>query len=262
MIQSTLDVIKYGFNSRRAWWFTATSRSRARFTRTVIGSYWLGIANLIFCILLGSVYGVVFKVPNPKEYFIYLGLGFSIWSSISGSLNSSPTIFSINSENIKNLKINPVFYVLEEWAFQIQTFCQSFIIIILFLAFLSPIIVVNLFVFTPIHILNLFLLLLWLPLLICLSASRFQDIYQLIPIFTQLIFLLSPIFYYERDLGYLSKITDYNILYKILGLLRDSITKGEFHFRESLIILFANLLMIIFSFSLFNKLKKNLIFYL
>ena len=38
--------------------------------------------------------------------------------------------------------------------------------------------------------------------------------------------------------------------------------KGEFNFKESMIILFANFLMIIFSFSLFNKLKKNLIFYL
>ena len=66
MIQNTNKILKYGFDSRRAWWFTATARSRARFTRTVIGSLWLGIANLIFCIVLGSVYGVVFKVPDPK----------------------------------------------------------------------------------------------------------------------------------------------------------------------------------------------------
>ena len=261
MIQNTINIIKYGFKSRRAWWFTATARSRARFTRTIIGSLWLGIANLIFCILLGSVYGVVFKVPDPKDYFIYLGLGFSIWSTISSSLNSSPLIFEINSENLLNLKINPVFYVLEEWAFQIQTFCQSFLLIIFFLIFLSPIIIVNLFLFAPIHLINLFLLLLWLPLLICLAASRFQDIYQLIPILTQLIFLLSPIFYYERDLGYLSKITEYNIIYQTLGLLRDSIIKGELHFYKSIILFFANILMIIISLSIFNKLKKKLIFY-
>ena len=43
---------------------------------------------------------------SPEMLKIYLGLGFSIWSAISGALNSSPTIFSINSENLKSLGIN------------------------------------------------------------------------------------------------------------------------------------------------------------
>ena len=70
MLQESSKLIIYGIKTRRAWWFTATARTRARFSRTVIGSLWLGIANLLFSLVLGGVYGVVFKVPNVIEYFI------------------------------------------------------------------------------------------------------------------------------------------------------------------------------------------------
>ncbi len=262
MLSKNFDLIKYGFKTRRAWWFSATARTRARFSRTIIGSFWLGLANLLFALALGGVYGIVFKAPSLKEYFIYIGLGFSIWATIGGALNSSPQIFEMNAHNIKNSRIHPVFYLLEEWAFQIQTFIQSFLLIIIFIAFLSPKILVNFIIFSPLHLLNLFLFILWLPLLICLAAIKYQDLYQLLPLFTQLTFLLSPIFYTEKNLGNLTFIAKYNPIYQVLSLLRESIINGNFIFKESIILLLINLFMVIFSFRILEKTKKELIFYI
>ena len=262
MLIEAAKLIKYSLKTRRAWWFTATARTRARFSRTVIGSLWLGIANLFFSISLGAVYGIVFKVPDIKEYFIYLGIGFSIWSTLGGALNSSPTILENNSNNILNLKIHPVFYVMEEWAFQFQTFLQSFSILLIFIGFLSPQILINFIVFSPIHILNLSLFILWLPLIICLLASKYQDLYQLIPIITQLIFLISPIFYTERNLGDLQNVANFNPIYKVLALLRDSMINGSLYFKASFILLIINLIMVVVSFMVLHKSKKNLVFYI
>lgn len=262
MLKEVFKLVRYGFETRRTWWFTATARTRARFSRTVIGSLWLGIANLLFSLVLGGVYGVVFKVPNLTQYFIYLGLGFSIWATLGGAINSSPSIFDNNSTNIINSKIHPIFYVLEEWAFQIQTFIQSFILIIIFIAFLSPNILINLIIFSPIHILNLFLFIFWLPLLICLAAVRYQDLYQLLPIVTQLIFLLSPIFYTEKNLGELKIIADSNPIYQVLALLRNSLINGEFLFRPAIILLIVNFMMVTISLLFLSRSKKNLVFYI
>ena len=262
MLKSSLQLIKHGILTRRAWWFTATARTRARFSRTVLGSFWLGIANLLCSLLLGGVYGAVFKVDNLKEYFIYLSLGFSIWTILGGAINSAPNIFEINAENIKNSNINPIFYVLEEWAFQIQSFIQSFLLIILFITFFSPNIFINFLIFSPIHLLNFFLFILWLPLIICLTAVKYQDIYQLIPIFTQLIFLLSPILYSEKNLGSLGLIARLNPIYRVLAVLRNSIIEGKFFFKISLILLIINILMILVSFYILSKKRKQLIFYI
>ena len=262
MVKTSIQLIKYGILTRRAWWFTATARTRARFSRTVLGSFWLGIANLLCSLLLGGVYGAVFKVSNLKEYFIYLSLGFSIWTILGGAINSAPMIFEVNAENIKNSNINPVFYVLEEWAFQIQTFIQSFILIVIFISFFSPNILLNFLIFSPINILNFFLFILWLPLIICLTAVKYQDLYQLIPIFTQLIFLLSPILYSEKNLGNLGIIAKFNPIYQILAIIRDSIIEGKFFFESSAILFIFNLLMIFISFYVLSLKKKQIIFYI
>ena len=42
IVKMLLDNFKFAFKSRKAWWYTATSRSRARFARTTLGSFWLG----------------------------------------------------------------------------------------------------------------------------------------------------------------------------------------------------------------------------
>jgi lipopolysaccharide transport system permease protein len=159
-----------------------------------------------------------------------------------------------------NTNINPLFFVLEEWCFEIQTFLQSLGMVILFLGILDSQIFINL-IYTPIHFLNLIIFIFWAPLIICLLAARYTDIYQLVPIITQLIFLMSPILYQERNLGKLSFLADYNPIYKILALFRDSIMEGKFFFKESFTLLFLNSVMFFISLLLLNKYKKRLIFY-
>ena len=74
--------IRYAFKTRRAWWFTASSKSRERFARTTLGSFWLGLSNLFSITALAIVYGTVFKVPNFREYAVYLGIGLVTWNTI------------------------------------------------------------------------------------------------------------------------------------------------------------------------------------
>ncbi|RPG18000.1 MAG: phosphate ABC transporter permease [Pelagibacteraceae bacterium TMED124] len=262
MIKNVISPIKYALRTRRAWWFTATARTRARYSRTILGSLWLGISNLLFVLILGFVYGFVFNVENFKEYYIYLGLGFSAWNTIGGSLNSSPNIFENNSANLINSTLNPIFYVLEEWAFQIQNFFQAFLMVVVFLSLLDYKIFFNFLICSPIHFLNISIFIFWAPLIICLLASKYCDIYQLIPIFTQLIFLLSPILYQEKNLGSLSLVADYNLIYKVLALFRDSIILGNFYWMEGLILLLINLIMTIISINLLESKKNEIIYYL
>ena len=110
---------------RRAWWFTATARTRARFARTFLGSFWLGLSNLLSIAALALVYGTVFKVQDFSTYVVYLGIGLVVWNGISSAISSAPNLFEYNQSHVHNTNLNPIFYVLDEWAFQIQTFLQS-----------------------------------------------------------------------------------------------------------------------------------------
>ena len=93
MMKQTIELLNYCFKTRRAWWFTASSKTKARYARTKLGSLWLGISTLFTVIFLGFIYGKVFQVENFLDYFIYLGFGLLIWNSICDSINSAPLIF-------------------------------------------------------------------------------------------------------------------------------------------------------------------------
>tara|TARA_Y100001968_G_scaffold240380_1_gene223925 strand:+ start:1442 stop:2221 length:780 start_codon:yes stop_codon:yes gene_type:complete len=255
-----LNNFKFAFKTRKAWWYTATSRSRARFARTTLGSFWLGLSNLLSIATLGIVYGTVFSVENFKSYFIYLGFGLVIWNVISSSIANAPQLFAHNSSNIKNMNLNPIFYTLEEWSFQLQTFLQSFVLVFFVFLFFKFSLLFNLLLYSWIPFINLFLFVYWFPVIICLVSVRYSDIAQLVPIVLQLVFLTSPILYKKETLGSLSWITDMNFIYQVLTPLRDSIIEGYINYRGSLILLLINLVGILFTIILLNIENKKLPF--
>ena len=257
-----LNSFKFAFKTRKAWWYTATSRSRARFARTVLGSFWLGFSNLLSILTLGIVYGTVFSVQNFKSYFIYLGIGLVVWNTISSSISNSPQLFSHNSSNIKNMNLEPIFYTLEEWSFQLQTFIQSFILVLFVFLFFKASLFINLLLYSWIPFLNLIIFIYWFPLIVCLISVRFTDIAQLVPIVLQLVFLTSPILYRKESLGSLGWITNLNFIYQVLDPLRVSIINGTINYQNSFLLLIFNLVGLFITIRLLNVESRRLPFLL
>jgi len=262
IVKMLFNNLKFVLRTRRAWWYTATSRSRARFARTTLGSFWLGFSNLLSIGTLGIVYGTVFSVSDFKSYFIYLGIGLLIWNTISSAIANSPQLFTHNSSNIKNMNLKPLFYTFEEWSFQLQTFIQSFILVFFVFLFLKFSLLSNFLLYSWIPLLNLFIFIYWFPLIVCLISVRFTDIAQLVPIVLQLVFLTSPILYRKESLGELAWITDINFIYKILDSLRNSILDGFINYQESILILIFNLVGLIFTIKYLESESRKLPFLL
>ena len=254
------DNIKFSFETRQLWWFTATSRTRARFARTALGSFWLGFSNLLSITTLGIVYGTVFSVTDFNSYLIYLGIGLVVWNAICSSISSAPILFINNRSNIQNLKLKPIFYVLEEWAFQVQTFFQSFVLVFLVLIFFNKSLFYNLIVSSWIPFVNLFIFLFWFPLIIALISLRFSDFAQLVPIVLQLIFLISPILYRKESLGDLNWITNINFFYILIDSLRYSLITSNVNYHSQFLILMINIFGLILSLLILHFQTKKIPF--
>lgn len=259
-MSTVAKALQAGWATRRAWWFTATARTRERFARTALGSFWLGLSNLLSIAVLSFVYGAVFKVKDFNSYVVFLGTGLVIWNSIATSIQSSPNLFKLNAANIKNANIHVIFYTLEEWAFQLQTFFQSFILVILALSFFEPSLIPNLIAAGLLPLLNLLLFIYWFPLLLCLIGSRYDDFFQLVPIVMQLIFLLTPILYHKETLGSLGWTADLNPLYRVLSNLRHALIQGDLKLEQALSMLLVNLLGIFISLWLLEHQRRKLPF--
>ncbi len=262
IVKMLLNNFRFAIKTRKAWWYTATSRSRARFARTTLGSFWLGLSNLLSIGVLGIVYGTVFSIEDFRSYFIYLGFGLVIWNTISSSIANAPQLFAHNASNIKNMNLKPLFYTLEEWSFQMQTFIQSFILVFFVLIFFKLSLLNNLLLYSWLPFLNLFIFIYWFPVIICLISVRFTDFAQLVPIVLQLIFLTSPILYKKESLGSLEWITNLNFIYQILDPVRVSIINGYTNYQNSMFVLFLNLVFLLFTFRLLHAESKKLPFLL
>tara|TARA_B000000609_G_C23962792_1_gene234989 strand:- start:269 stop:619 length:351 start_codon:yes stop_codon:yes gene_type:complete len=114
----------------------------------------------------------------------------------------------------------------------------------------------------PLHFLNLFVFIFWLQLLISLLGTKYTDLFQLLPVVTNLLFLLSPILYAKKNLGSVGFIADFNPIYQVLRLLRNSIIYGQPYLKLGLIVFLGNLLMLFLSIYVYTKMEKKIIFYL
>ena len=259
-MSTAAESLRFAWTSRRAWWFTATARTRERYARTALGSFWLGLSNLLSIAALSTVYGTVFKVQDFRSYVVYLGIGLITWNSIASAMQTGPTLFRVNASNIKSTNINPIFYSLEEWAFQVQTFAQSFGLVLTALMLIQPSLILNLLTAGILPMLNLLLFIYWLPLMICIMGARYEDFFQLVPIVLQVMFLLSPILYTKESLGGISWAAEINPLYVILSSLRESLISGELRVGRALIILLTNCSGVALSTWLLSRERKNLPF--
>ena len=191
-----------------------------------------------------------------------LGVGLVLWNSLSSAISCAPRLFEQNRDNINNLNLPVLYYALEEWAFQLQTFLQSFVMVVLGLSFLQPNLFLNILLFGLPGIFNFVVFVFWLPLLVCLVGARFKDFYQLVPIVLQLVFLLSPILYMKTNLGSMQWIASINPLYSSFAPLRDSIIHAHPSIKANLIQLLINVLGIYFSLVYLQKERKLLPFLL
>lgn len=259
-MSTAAKALRFAWSSRRAWWFTATARTRDRFARTTLGSLWLGLSNLLSISVLAVVYGTVFKVQDFNSYVVYLGTGLVVWNTIASAVQSAPGLLRSNAGNLRNTNIHPIFYSLEEWAFQAQTFFQSFGLVLLALMIFQPSLPLHLISAGLLPLINLLLFIYWFPLLLCLLGAHFEDLFQLVPIVLQLMFLLSPILYKREALGAMGWTADLNPLYRLLSNLRHALIEGQLKIDQALLMFLINIFGILFSVWILERQRRHLPF--
>tara|TARA_Y100000589_G_scaffold213392_1_gene201242 strand:+ start:4534 stop:5325 length:792 start_codon:yes stop_codon:yes gene_type:complete len=252
------STLRYAWRTRRVWWFSSLARTKARFARTTIGGFWLGLSNLLSIAALASIYGVVLKVDNFNSYIIYLGCGLVCWNSISTSFSSAPNLFLSKSNQVLNTNTNYIFYTLEEWAFNLQDFAQSLILVLFGLSFFQNNLFFNLFTSGLLPLFNLLMFLYWFPVFISIAGIRYKDLYQLIPVIIQLVFLLSPFLYEKETLGSLAWTADLNPLYQMVAPLRDALIYGNTSMGKFILLLIFNIVGTYISLLKLDRIKKTL----
>ena len=256
MIQKYINIIRYIF-------YLAWCRNKARFIKTKLGSFWIGLSTLLTIGSLAFVYAAVFQVENKREYITYIGLGILFWNTHAALISDFSTLLNRSRDRLLSTSINVIDIIAEEYFFSLQNLLISIFTVFPILFVIYPKLIFLIFSFKALIGILIYLILILLNAVILSIVGLFSaDIFQLIPVLLQLSFLLSPILYFKKTLQGKEWIFKYNPLYIPVGMVRDSIiNSSNYTYSQLITILFISLNFLYFIFKVIRKNARKLNLY-
>lgn len=257
-----LDTLTYIWKTRLVWSYAAWLKSKVQFARTTFGSFWIGLSNLLTVGVLGLVYSTIFKVADPRGYFIYIAIGLTIWNFLSTTITGSVLIYEQNRFRLLNTSLQPLFFNLEAWAFNLFSFLQAFSLVAVVTFVMQPAGLVGFLCYGWLPLLNVGIGSFTLAVITSLLGARFRDVYQVVPIALQLAFLSAPILYPEKYLTRYTWLADWNPPYRLVRPLRSAIVEGQGDFGNQIGMLALNLALAALVLWLYRRWRPRLPFWL
>jgi ABC-type polysaccharide/polyol phosphate export permease len=178
------------------WSFLAWQDIKIRYRRSKIGPFWITISMAIFCGVLGVVYSQLFK-SEISELLPFLAIGLVIWSCISTCIGEMPNLFVENAQYIKDMRINPISIIMRSLTRNMIILGHNLLIVLgiyIYFGFWPGWTAVLALPGLVLIMLNLIAI--GIPLSII--GARFRDIAQITQSVLQVLFFVTPIFWFPR----------------------------------------------------------------
>jgi len=243
------------------WGSLAWQDIRQRYTRSIIGPFWLTLSMAILVVGFGFLYGKLFTMPLDT-YLPYLAAGIVIWSFISTCLTDGCCTFFLSAPAIKQLAAPLSIYAYRVVWRNLIVFIHNAMVYV---------IVAAVFAIWP-GWTNLFLILvalaifsvngLWASLLLGVFSARFRDIPSIVSSLIQVAFFMSPIFWHTDQLPARSAIVEYNPFAYYLDILREPLLGQNAAFSSWLVVLCLTVVGLVISFIVFARFRGRLSYWI
>lgn len=212
------DDLSAAISTYDIWFFLAWQDIKIKYRRSKIGPFWITLSMAIFCIALGVVYSRLFKT-EISELLPYLAIGLVAWSFIASFISEMPNLFVDNASYIKDMRINPLTILLRVLARNSIVFLHNLIIVLgvyIYFGFWPGWVALLAVPGFILVVLNLAVI--GLPLSIL--GARFRDLAQITQSILQILFFVTPIFWFPRLLAEGSWILAANPVAYFIDLMR------------------------------------------
>jgi ABC-type polysaccharide/polyol phosphate export permease len=212
------DIVR-GLSMYSVWWGLAWLEIKQRYSRSMIGPFWITISMAIMIGAMGPLYGALFG-QNVPSYIQNLAVSLIMWNFISTCINEAGSVF-IGAENyIKQVSLPFSVYVFKLISKNSLILSHNAVIGIVVLIILPPQNFQNIFLF-PIGLMLVIGNLCCFVLLIGIFSARFRDLPQLVTNIMQVMFFLSPILWTADMLPDNRRyLADLNPIYHLIEVVR------------------------------------------
>ena len=252
----TLKTIKKSIEHWKVWTYFGWLDIKLKYRTAVIGPFWITASLAVFCLALTNVYSAIFHI-EMSGMLLYIAVGLSSWTLIIGPISESPTLLISNSGYIKDARINPIEIIFRCIFRNIIIYLHNliFILILIFFGYGDFDLVMLLIPF------NIFLVLInvtFISLIISILGARYRDIGQIVQNITQLLFLITPVFWTVNEQALKSPLVYLNPFYYYLEILRFPLLGIVPSIKAYIITSVSTLILLYIFFYLYNKNKNEI----
>ncbi len=189
-----------------------------RYSRSVLGPFWLTASMAVMVVALGVLYSRLFNQPID-DFLPFFCVGLLVWTLIASYLTEGGMLFTGSESYIKQIRLPYSVYVYRSsWA-KLIIFAHNFII------YLGVLIYFQIWpgAISLLAIPGLMLVVFngtIASLTIGIVSARFRDIPQIIASLVQILFFLTPIFWKPEALKGHAYVMDFNPFYHLLEVVR------------------------------------------
>lgn len=247
----------------RRWdiWLTlAWLDIKLRYRRTLIGPFWLALTAIVTVGVMGLVYSQLFHQPIAT-YLPYLACGMALWSLIASLTNEAPAVF-VNAAHVARQTPLPYsVHVLRRVANSVLQFLHTWVSFwCVAVCFGVPLGLSTLWIVPALGMLCIFGY--WITLLAGTVCLRFRDLGQATTIGTQLLVLITPIFWPKQQLANAQWIVNCNPVFHLIEICRAPLLGEPVPWTSWLAVLAINAAGCAAAFVLFAKYRRRLAYWM
>ena len=233
---------------------------RQRYRRSALGPWWITLSLGITVLAMGILYAKLFK-QDIHTYLPFLATGMVFWTLISSLINDGTKVFIEAEGIIKQIPMSFGIHVLRMvWRHLIIFFHNMLVVIVVSLIFgLFPGLNILLFPLVVILIgLNGF----WVGIVLGILGTRFRDIAQIVSSLVQILFFITPVMWSPSNIVHRLWIMEYNPLFHILAIARNSLSGGAVPVGSWLVVIGMTLVGWILAFQLLVRYRGRIAYWL
>jgi ABC-type polysaccharide/polyol phosphate export permease len=201
------------------WTMLAWKDTRTRYSRTVLGPFWMTLSVGLFIGTMGFLYAAIFHM-KVEDYLPYLAAGYISWMFFAAIITESCTVFLTQKSVIEVRKLPYSLFVYQTVARNLITYAHNMVVYVLVAIWFA----INPGWYGLLLIPALFLICLtglWCGLILGLTCTRFRDVPQLITNLLTIMFFLTPVFWLPDMTGNrLMAFANFNVLHHYVSILR------------------------------------------
>lgn len=202
--------------SWRIWVYYSLQDIQNRYSRSVIGPFWITLSMAVTIFAMGPLYAALFG-QSSSSFTVHLATGIVFWAFVSGTLSEACTAFISNESIIKQTRLSKFVFIFRIASRNILVLMHNILIPVV-LSWYFGLLSWNIIYLIPVLAI-VSVLLIFFSVVIAFLCSRFRDLIPLINNLLQLAMFMTPVFWIASDAtrnGYLK----YNIFFYIIEAFR------------------------------------------